>query len=695
MRYGSLKNLQPFIKKIPIFIFSLIFLGMSQETWTMRNPAVKAEAALNSVVWGNGVYVTVGEAGTIKTSIDGTNWISRASGAMVTLRDVTFGDGIFAAVGDSGTILISTDGIAWEQKSGGTDIGLSSVAIGNNLLVTMSGVYSIAGEWKKIVDSVGGDGFVSGNGRFIKTSGVNVYTSNDGKRWDSVYSAGPMCSIKVSATTKGFVGIVRAYSPASPYWRYYYCYSSDGFTWVNWSLLEISSVPRSVTFGNNSFVGIGENGYIHTSPDGASGWTRQISGTTQSLNDIAWHNGQYVAVGVKGIILNSPDGIKWTNVNGVMPTAYYADLYSIAASATSWVANGAAMLQSFTLSDWQCVADTIARPPGGICWGNDRFVAASSYITLVSHSGSACFYRFATSKDGINWIFRSYNSNQYYFIPKALAWADTQCIAVGESGIATSSDGINWRLPSTSGLKLNDIAIGLFNGVSHTAVAVGDSGVIGISSDGGVNWISCVSGTTARLNTICYGDSGYVAIKEGYALLLSRDGESWKDGQTILGHYLNDIAWGAGAYVAVGNAGAIVTSPDALRWTLRSSGTTQNLKSVIWSSGYFVAVGDSGTILSSPAPVPVRHPAQTRESGSYLTLNGSLVTYASGTPGPVRLALYNMQGRCVEVLNSKCLSNGVHCAVLPNTLRNGTYILSLRAGKENIIKKFNFSGSYH
>jgi photosystem II stability/assembly factor-like uncharacterized protein len=464
-----------------------------------------------------------------------------------------------------------------------------------------------------------------------------------------------------------------------------WAYSSDD---LNWETTSASFLAHAASFGANMFIGLGENGSIYASPD-RKVWTPQVSGTTQFLKDIIWHDGLFVAVGAYGIILTSPDGKNWTNRTGILNTSHYVNMSCVASSGSSWVVLGErTILRSVDLSAWNCIIDSSG---GGFCaivWNGERFIAAGRYSYWTTQPMFQIFmFSSANSPDGVVW---SGQSTANSFLPKAVAWADTQFIAVGESGIATSSNGINWRLPSPSGLKLYDIAIGPYNGVSRAAVAVGDSGAIRVSSDGGVNWNSCVSRTTAPLNAICHGDSGYVAIKEGHSPLMSRDGVLWTAAQSITVNYLNDIAWGAGTYVAVGNAGAIVTSPDALRWTLRSSGTTQNLKSVIWSSGYFVTVGDSGTILSSPAPTPVQRPAQTRESGSYLTLNGSLVTYASGTPGPVRLALYNLQGRCIEVLDSKYRSSGAHRIVLPNTLPNGTYILSLRAGTVKIDEKVLF-----
>jgi hypothetical protein len=60
-----------------------------------------------------------------------------------------------------------------------------------------------------------------------------------------------------------------------------------------------------------------------------------------------------------------------------------------------------------------------------------------------------------------------------------------------------------------------------------------------------------------------------------------------------------DVTWGDSQFVVVGEGGAILTSPDAITWTNRQSGVNLFLYSVAYAKGLFVAVGEAGTILSS------------------------------------------------------------------------------------------------
>jgi len=76
-------------------------------TWTLRVPGFND---LNSVAYGNGLFVAVGgsrDSSTILTSRDGVTWTQRVSGTSRDLNGVTYGNGLFVAVGSFGTIITS------------------------------------------------------------------------------------------------------------------------------------------------------------------------------------------------------------------------------------------------------------------------------------------------------------------------------------------------------------------------------------------------------------------------------------------------------------------------------------------------------------------------------------------------------------------------------------------------------------
>jgi hypothetical protein len=91
-------------------------------TWTLRSPSFNG---LNGVTHGNGLFVAVGEGGTILTSRDGVSWTQRTSGDNL-LLGVTYGNGLFVAVGGGGAILTSRDGVSWTARTSGRATGSSA-----------------------------------------------------------------------------------------------------------------------------------------------------------------------------------------------------------------------------------------------------------------------------------------------------------------------------------------------------------------------------------------------------------------------------------------------------------------------------------------------------------------------------------------------------------------------------------------
>jgi len=69
----------------------------------------------------------VGFYGTILTSPDGISWTERTSGTWEYLRGVIYGNGLFVTVGQSGIILTSPDGNSWTERTSGTSEDLQGV----------------------------------------------------------------------------------------------------------------------------------------------------------------------------------------------------------------------------------------------------------------------------------------------------------------------------------------------------------------------------------------------------------------------------------------------------------------------------------------------------------------------------------------------------------------------------------------
>src|ERR1017187_3903971 len=118
-------------------LFVILFIGFfgtqlafadSFDVLTARFSGVSQ--SLHAAAFGNGVYVAVGDGGTILASRDSVTWIPQVSGITNRLNGVKCGMNGFVAVGDASTILTSTDGFMWFPCASPVSNKLSAVTYG-------------------------------------------------------------------------------------------------------------------------------------------------------------------------------------------------------------------------------------------------------------------------------------------------------------------------------------------------------------------------------------------------------------------------------------------------------------------------------------------------------------------------------------------------------------------------------------
>src|SRR5438876_6496522 len=154
------------------------------ENWHWRNPAPTANR-LSAVAYGNGLFVAVGDFGTIETSSDGVTWTFRHAEA-ATLNGVAFGNDRFVAVGSDGLILNSQDGINWANGISLSSSWLIGVAYGNgafvaaglegSLLISSNGVnWTDGGSLPSSLRTI-----TFGNGRFVVSAALpaTIFSEN-------------------------------------------------------------------------------------------------------------------------------------------------------------------------------------------------------------------------------------------------------------------------------------------------------------------------------------------------------------------------------------------------------------------------------------------------------------------------------------------------------------------------------------
>jgi uncharacterized repeat protein (TIGR02543 family) len=156
-----------------------------------------------------------------------------------------------------------------------------------------------------------------------------------------------------------------------------------------------------------------------------------------------------------------------------------------------------------------------------------------------------------------------------------------------------SANGATWEASNITGLTatLTSVSYG-----DDTYVATDLFGsCVAISSDGLIWTNPTPVGTLRRGGT--YGDGIFLAV--GANIQYSTDrGATWETSDAVAGTYY-DAAYGNGVYVAVGGTSARIYSFNGINWfsTGVSGGNlTGNINRVVFANGYFVAVDGNGAI---------------------------------------------------------------------------------------------------
>ena len=89
--------------------------------------------------------------------------------------------------------------------------------------------------------------------------------------------------------------------------------STEGTSW-NSRNSQTSQTLRQITYGNSTFVAVGNSGSIRFSSDNGISWISSSFPTGLNLYSITYGNSTFVAEGESGIILTSSDnGTSWTS----------------------------------------------------------------------------------------------------------------------------------------------------------------------------------------------------------------------------------------------------------------------------------------------------------------------------------------------------------------------------------------------
>jgi hypothetical protein len=301
--------------------------------WTTSLPA--APQSFNSITHGSGMFVAVGEHGAIQTSTNALDWANLRQGIGTTLSSIAFGNGQFVAVGSGGIIFKSDDGQRWTSLNAEGQPWLGRVIFADGKFVAVgrsgigtgqSGIILTSSDgkvWSR--HATGGRDALTdiayGNGRFVAvavgfmpflpgsfegTEAGVAWVSENGIDWTGPFTFGT----PVNGPAGSSPGIAYGNGRFWASWRQTFCTSTEGASWRTSRLIDYAFNDK-LAYGNGAFVAVGQ-GYIKRSTTGDS-WIN-VQGPNSKIADVQFAPGLglFIGVGSEGAIATSPDGAQWT-----------------------------------------------------------------------------------------------------------------------------------------------------------------------------------------------------------------------------------------------------------------------------------------------------------------------------------------------------------------------------------------------
>ena len=287
-------------------------------------------------------------------------------------------------------------------------------------------------------------------------------------------------------------------------------------------------------------------------------WTRQVSGVSPTLNQIAWSGSMAVVVADEGTCLSSADGVDWR-------TTTLASKYSIfdvafSSERKTWVAVGTKRPGTFAGRLTMVSND-------GVRW--DSSSAPDLYPFNAVAAGAGIYVAIgptsvATSRDGRDWSVTANGVGEYL---GGVKYVDGRFLVIGsDDTLLTSTDGWSWSVARDKAPRA------LFDAISGNGidVAVGQAlpaaasayGVVRLSTDH-VTWTELRLPDVDTVEAVAFDGHQFVVVGDG--VFSSVDGQEWTLELPPDELYATDVVWTGSMFIAIGHHGTIYTSAPAAR----------------------------------------------------------------------------------------------------------------------------------
>jgi photosystem II stability/assembly factor-like uncharacterized protein len=255
-------------------------------------------------------------------------------------------------------------------------------------------------------------------------------------------------------------------------------------------------------------------GFIIFNTLNAQNWTNQTSGTSMELDGVFFPTATIgYAVGVAATIVKTTNGGEtWTALNpGIIPYTLASVCFLDENIGYVVGENGAILKTTDGGTNWT------VQNSGVYFWLNSVFFINANTGFAVGENGAIL----KTIDGGMNWSLKNSGTSNYLM---SVCFPDENTgYAVGSTLCKTTDGGETWTNLNTSGFH------SFFFIDANIGYLIGGAGSIVKTTNGGIDWVSQISGTTYNLNSVFFSDpnTGYIVGDEGIILKTTNGGFNW------------------------------------------------------------------------------------------------------------------------------------------------------------------------